>query len=327
MLLSADTVLTGRELLRPGWIEVTDGTVHAIGSGAAPRHPDADLGAVTVVPGFVDTHVHGGGGASFSHGEPGRHVDSGGTAPAARHHHARRVPGHGRPGRVDPPGRRVGPPGARRPDRGDSSGRPVVVHRAVWRARAVIDARPGPRRDRRCSFVGRWDDSDGHLGARAGRRAGGHHQDRRRGCGRGGGSYRGDLRADAGGDRRGRDGGDTSVQRDAPDTSARARPGDRAAGGFPGDRRTHRRRRPRRPGAVPARHPQRGTRSGVAGDRRDGRGGHGRRTVSARNCWRSTSPAARPGSPERTPSPGAPQPWTACSSSPSPTADCLATRR
>src|ERR1700731_322564 len=70
MLLSADTVLTGRELLRPGWIEVADGTVHAIGSGAAPRHPDADLGAVTVVPGFVDTHVHGGGGASFSMANP-----------------------------------------------------------------------------------------------------------------------------------------------------------------------------------------------------------------------------------------------------------------
>ena len=70
MLLTADTVLTGRELLRPGWIEVADGTVHAIGSGAAPRHPDADLGAATVVPGFVDTHVHGGGGASFSTANP-----------------------------------------------------------------------------------------------------------------------------------------------------------------------------------------------------------------------------------------------------------------
>src|ERR1700726_1832017 len=70
MLLSADTVLTGRELLRPGWIEVADGTVHAIGSGAAPRHPDADLSAATVVPGFVDTHVHGGGGASFSTANP-----------------------------------------------------------------------------------------------------------------------------------------------------------------------------------------------------------------------------------------------------------------
>ena len=70
MLLTADTVLTGRELLRPGWIEVADGTVHAIGSGAAPRHPDADLSAATVVPGFVDTHVHGGGGASFSTANP-----------------------------------------------------------------------------------------------------------------------------------------------------------------------------------------------------------------------------------------------------------------
>jgi N-acetylglucosamine-6-phosphate deacetylase len=66
MLMIADTLLTGRELLRPGWIEVSQGTVHAIGAGAATRPADRDLGAVTVVPGFVDTHLHGGGGASFS---------------------------------------------------------------------------------------------------------------------------------------------------------------------------------------------------------------------------------------------------------------------
>jgi N-acetylglucosamine-6-phosphate deacetylase len=64
--MSADTLLTGRELLRPGWIEVSDSTVHSVGAGAAPRPVDRDLGAVTVVPGFVDTHVHGGGGANFS---------------------------------------------------------------------------------------------------------------------------------------------------------------------------------------------------------------------------------------------------------------------
>ena len=40
--------------------------VDAIGAGAAPRPADRDLGAVTVVPGFVDTHLHGGGGANFS---------------------------------------------------------------------------------------------------------------------------------------------------------------------------------------------------------------------------------------------------------------------
>jgi N-acetylglucosamine-6-phosphate deacetylase len=68
MLMTADTLLTGRELLRPGWIEVSGDTVRALGSGAAPGRPDRKLGAVTVVPGFVDTHVHGGGGASFSAG-------------------------------------------------------------------------------------------------------------------------------------------------------------------------------------------------------------------------------------------------------------------
>ncbi len=66
MLITADTLLTGRELLRPGWIEVSQGLVDAVGAGDAPRPADHALGAVTVVPGFVDTHLHGGGGANFS---------------------------------------------------------------------------------------------------------------------------------------------------------------------------------------------------------------------------------------------------------------------
>ncbi|HEY5149370.1 MAG TPA: N-acetylglucosamine-6-phosphate deacetylase [Mycobacterium sp.] len=70
MLLTADTVLTGRELLRPGWIEVADTTVVATGSGAPPRPADRELSAVTVVPGFVDTHVHGGGGVDFCAADP-----------------------------------------------------------------------------------------------------------------------------------------------------------------------------------------------------------------------------------------------------------------
>ncbi len=65
MLLTADTVVTGSELWRPGWIEVSDGTVAAVGSGAAPRRADHALGLATVVPGFVDTHVHGGAGGGF----------------------------------------------------------------------------------------------------------------------------------------------------------------------------------------------------------------------------------------------------------------------
>jgi N-acetylglucosamine-6-phosphate deacetylase len=66
VLLTADTLLTGRELLRPGWIEVSGGYVEAVGAGMPPRVADRDLRAVTVVPGFVDTHVHGGGGTDFS---------------------------------------------------------------------------------------------------------------------------------------------------------------------------------------------------------------------------------------------------------------------
>ncbi|WP_431234279.1 N-acetylglucosamine-6-phosphate deacetylase [Mycolicibacterium psychrotolerans] len=64
MLITAATLLTGRELLRPGWIEVSDGSVRALGAGSPPRAPDRELD--TVVPGFVDTHVHGGGGSDFS---------------------------------------------------------------------------------------------------------------------------------------------------------------------------------------------------------------------------------------------------------------------
>jgi len=70
VLLTAGTVLTGSELLRPGWIDVCDGVVTAVGSGLPDRAADqaglTGLGAVTVVPGFVDTHVHGGGGGAFS---------------------------------------------------------------------------------------------------------------------------------------------------------------------------------------------------------------------------------------------------------------------
>lgn len=66
MLLTADTVVTGREVLRPGWIEISDGSVAAIGSGDPPGTARTALGTVTLVPGFVDTHVHGGAGFDFS---------------------------------------------------------------------------------------------------------------------------------------------------------------------------------------------------------------------------------------------------------------------
>ncbi len=66
MLLTAETLVTGRELLRPGWIEIAGGMVRAVGGGLPAGIGQRELGAVTVVPGFVDTHLHGGGGANFT---------------------------------------------------------------------------------------------------------------------------------------------------------------------------------------------------------------------------------------------------------------------
>ena len=84
MLITADTVVTGHELLRPGWVDVDRGRVRAIGAGAPPRPADLELGAVTVVPGFVDMHVHGGGGAAFPTADPSQTADA--TAAAVELH-------------------------------------------------------------------------------------------------------------------------------------------------------------------------------------------------------------------------------------------------
>jgi N-acetylglucosamine-6-phosphate deacetylase len=69
MLLIAATVITGDELLQPGWLQVEGGSVTAVGAGNPARAADVDLGEAIVVPGFVDMHVHGGGGGAFPTGE------------------------------------------------------------------------------------------------------------------------------------------------------------------------------------------------------------------------------------------------------------------
>ena len=65
MLITADRVFTGAEVLSPGFVEVTDGLITGVGAGAPDRPADSPLGAVTVVPGFVDMHTHGGGSGAF----------------------------------------------------------------------------------------------------------------------------------------------------------------------------------------------------------------------------------------------------------------------
>ena len=67
-LLAAGRIVTPGGVLSPGWIRLAGNLIDAIGPGAAPDQPAVDLRGQWVLPGFVDLHVHGGGGASFTEG-------------------------------------------------------------------------------------------------------------------------------------------------------------------------------------------------------------------------------------------------------------------
>ncbi|MCC3770369.1 N-acetylglucosamine-6-phosphate deacetylase [Streptomyces sp. UNOC14_S4] len=71
------TVLAGARVVLPtgvvenGRVTVEDRRITEAGQATTPATPDAlDLTGHWIVPGFVDMHVHGGGGASFSAGDP-----------------------------------------------------------------------------------------------------------------------------------------------------------------------------------------------------------------------------------------------------------------
>jgi N-acetylglucosamine-6-phosphate deacetylase len=71
-LLTGGRVVTPEGVLSPGWIRLAGNLIDAIGPGEAERRPPGlpvtDLRGHWVLPGFVDIHVHGGGGTSFTEG-------------------------------------------------------------------------------------------------------------------------------------------------------------------------------------------------------------------------------------------------------------------
>jgi N-acetylglucosamine-6-phosphate deacetylase len=77
-LTSAGTMVLDGQISRPGWLATSGGQIHACGAGSPPGVADRDFPDCVVVPGFVDMHVHGGGGASYT--------DPDGIAPAAEFH-------------------------------------------------------------------------------------------------------------------------------------------------------------------------------------------------------------------------------------------------
>lgn len=64
-VLAAARVVTGHDVHAPGWLEYDADRIVAVGPGR-PSNVDRDLGEAVVVPGFVDIHVHGGGGGSYT---------------------------------------------------------------------------------------------------------------------------------------------------------------------------------------------------------------------------------------------------------------------
>jgi N-acetylglucosamine-6-phosphate deacetylase len=68
VVLCADAVFTPAERLADGWVEVRAAQIARVGSGPAP---EADAAVVRlppgacIAPGFIDLHVHGGGGAQI----------------------------------------------------------------------------------------------------------------------------------------------------------------------------------------------------------------------------------------------------------------------
>ena len=68
MIITAGRVVTPARVFAPGWVHVEGEHVTDVGSDAPPRPADVELQGTTVVPGYVDAHVHGGGGASFDTG-------------------------------------------------------------------------------------------------------------------------------------------------------------------------------------------------------------------------------------------------------------------
>jgi len=69
MVLRAGVVHTPHDRLEPGWVAIAGDRITGVGSGPAPRSDRVvDLPEHLIAPGFVDLHVHGGGGASANLG-------------------------------------------------------------------------------------------------------------------------------------------------------------------------------------------------------------------------------------------------------------------
>jgi N-acetylglucosamine-6-phosphate deacetylase len=70
LVVAADHLVTPDGVLSPGWLRIDGDRIGAVGAGAPPVAAAAAHYGHWALPGFIDMHVHGGGGASFTEGGP-----------------------------------------------------------------------------------------------------------------------------------------------------------------------------------------------------------------------------------------------------------------
>lgn len=76
LALAGARVVVDDGVLEPGHVVVAGGRIRSVGAGEPPG-ADAervDLGRAWLLPGFVDPHVHGGGGGDFTRADPASHA-------------------------------------------------------------------------------------------------------------------------------------------------------------------------------------------------------------------------------------------------------------
>jgi N-acetylglucosamine-6-phosphate deacetylase len=74
VVLAGARVVTDGRVLDPGWVAVRDGRIADVGAGSPPGEGSGtDLQGAWVLPGYVDLHVHGGGGGSLAGPDPAGH--------------------------------------------------------------------------------------------------------------------------------------------------------------------------------------------------------------------------------------------------------------
>lgn len=73
-IITASSVFTGEQEYSPGWVAVNGEYIVDVGQGPPPQRSDRECDG-WLIPGFIDLHVHGGGGASFDGSNPEKVVE------------------------------------------------------------------------------------------------------------------------------------------------------------------------------------------------------------------------------------------------------------